>query len=225
MSSLHKNGEYRESNTRVERLTLIEHWKNPVLSLMKNNSPIIDGVFEIFLTTNSINEKVKTLKNKEEYSYCQVPVIQVVDAIFSQTCKGLSIHGLAPEELYITKTDLRPIQDQADTIVTFMAVAAERLTKEDALSRLSEKEFYMLGSIPEKLNPKEDLYEFDTVTVEDHSFVKLFITKDHARENNDRNFEISKYTLSQLVEFFRGHYGLAFEPKEEYTISYQSEEL
>ncbi|MDO5520138.1 MAG: hypothetical protein Q4G58_06570 [bacterium] len=225
MSSLHKNGEYRESNTRLERLTLIEHWKNPVFSLMRDNSPIIDGVFEIFLTTNSINERVKKLKNKEKYSYCQVPVIQVIDAIFHQTCRGLAIHGLAPEELYITKTDLRPIEEQADTIVTFMAVAAERLTKADALSRLLEKEFYMLGHIPREFNPEEDLFTFDTIEMEEQQYVKLFITRDHARENNNRNFEICMYTLGELVEGFKGRYGLAFEPKEDYTVSYGAEDL
>ncbi len=225
MSNGHNQAKVRESNTRLERLTLIEHWNNPVLSLMKDKSPIIDGVFEIYLTTGSINERIKKITDKTKYSYCQVSVIQVIDAVFNNTCKGVSINGLADEELYITKSDLRPIEKQADTIVTMMAVLSERLTKTDAMNRLEEREFYVLGEIPETFNKEEDLYAFDAKNVEGKNYVKLFMTEHKANMSNDRNFEVGRYSLRQIREAFRGHYGLIVEPAEEYAVCFEAEEL
>lgn len=225
MSSGQNKTAVRESNTRVGQLTLVEHWRNPVLVLMKDNNPIINGIFEIFLTSDSLNRRIETIEDKTPYSYCQVLVIQVVDAIFHQTCKGLSIHGLTEEELYITKPDLRPIAQQADTIVTMMSIHDERLPKVDALNRLEDREFYMLGQIPETFNKEDDLFAFDAKEMDGQVYVKLFMTEHRARMENDRNFEVTKYTLPELREAFRGRYGLIVEPKEDYAVGFAAEEL
>lgn len=224
MSVFHFIDNKRESNITLERVGLLEHWKNPVLLLMKDKDPVMNGVLEIYLTIESINERIALLSDKTGYSYCQITCIQAVNAAINGNCIGLSIHGLAPEELYITKIDLMEIKEPVAGIIRMMEILSETVERKEAFQNMGEQECYLLGSLPEETDHMED---FDVMKSErrDGQAVKVFFVEAHAEEANTRNFQIKKYSFAELAAYMKGKYAIVVEPYEEYRVEFSKDEV
>lgn len=213
----------RTSNVLLESLKLMEHWKYNAAVLVKDDNPIINGNIEMFLTSESLDTRLVDI-NPKVYNYFQTPVIKTVDAVLHQDVNGLIIHGLAPTELYITKEDLMPIQDEVDSIVIMLAVLEKAIDKKKAFELLSRKGFYIIGVIP-NIPAKGAKYEFETMKRGDYDSVKLFLTKDHAQQYNHNSCPINKYELWGMAHFFQNWYGIIIEPHEDYWVEFNPQEL
>lgn len=220
----------QEANTRLEKLALIEHWNNPMIILMpKQNEFFMDGVMEVFVTIESFEERLKSVPEDARLAYSKIPVVLAIDAVCKNECKGMLIRGLDKEEIYITREELMPLKEEADTIIMLQAVKGRQITAKRGIQILIEKKkkFYMLGEIPHVLKKEDDFFQFDITKISGADFdaVKLYMTKERAEKNNVRNFEIHCYAFEELARYFKGNYGLAIEPQQGFAVVFAPGEL
>ncbi len=219
-----------EATTKLEKLQLIEHWNNPVIILMpKKDEYFIDGNLEIFLTIETFEARIKEIPEDQKMIYSKIPVVIAIDTVCKKDCKGLLIRGLAEEEIYITKEELMPLKDEADTIIMLQAVKGKQITAKRGVQILKEqgKKFYMLGEIPNVLKKDDDFFNFDMARIRGTNYdaVKLYMTKERAEKYNVRNFDINAYTFEELAKHFKGNYGLAIEPQQGFGVVFAPNEL
>lgn len=219
----------RKSNALVEQVMLLEHWKNPVALLMKDEIMVIDRVMEIFLTADSLNKRMDKVEDKTGYTYMQIPVVKALEAFFQggTACDGLSIQGLSEEELYITREDLAEIKGEVDTIMALMSVKTKEKKKVTAWETLQDKSFWIQGKLADKSVNIMEGWGFETVQRkgDDTEYIKLYLTKMNADEKNIRQHELNKYTFREFVKAAASDFGLVIEPEEEYGMEFTPEEL
>lgn len=217
-----------EANTKLEKLQLIEHWNNPVIVLMpKKDEFFMDGNLEIFLTVEAFGERLKAIEGEGKYVYSKIPVVLAIDTVCKKECKGMLIRGLAEEEIYITKEELMPLANEADTIIMLQAVKGKQITEKRAVQLLQDREFYILGDMPNVLAKQEDFFSFDMARIQGKSFdaVKLYMTRERAEKYNVRNFDINCYTFHDLAKHFRNSYGLVIEPQQGFSVAFAPNEI
>ena len=206
----------RKSNATVEQLQLLEHWETPVLVLIKDDIPAIDGVVEIYLTTESMEERIKAIENTEGYSYARNNIIGMVDAVLHNECDGLEIHGLTPHTIYISKEDLLEMEDEVDSITQLLLLKAGRITVKQAFSIFMKKTLFIQGRIPTEMEAEDEEFFFDTAKQKDGSeeAIKLYITEGSAMINNPKKYPIRAYHVSDVVSYVKGNYGIVIEPEQ-----------
>lgn len=227
----------RKTNVKIKLLKLLDQLETEVLLLVKDSSLLQDKTLNIFTTNESYNKYITTAKSMSNAHKFEPEKTLLGRALFralNNDVEGISIHGIVESEslfdgLYISKEDLLPMRDIID-VVGYMMVSSKDETKlEKAINLLINRPVYIIGNMPE-LDSKGTLKKGTTFGVETikrtkkdgsvHEAIKVFLTEESAMKCNSNGNTISKYVLSEIVNFWKGTFNIVIEPYKSYSIEF-----
>ena len=209
----------------IDSLDIVNNYNKKCKMLVKNNNPDINGKIIIFLNEESMADKLFDISKDKDISYCNVNFVIPVQALLTTDAELLEINGLHNEEIIIKKEDLKVIEDVVNDIVVMQSVKDDKITKEEAIKLLIDKEFYLVGNLD--TDDDNTRIKFETIISEDGAseVCKVFITEDHAINNAYNKKNINRYTLRRIINFFDEYEGISIEPYEDYNLELTVGEL
>ncbi len=206
-------------------LDIMNNYNKKCKMLVQNNNPDINGKVIIFLDEDSMTDKLYDISKENDISYCSVNFVIPIQAVLTTDAEELEINGLHDEEIIIKKEDLKVIEDVVNDIVIMESVKDDRISKEEALKLLIDKEFYLIGNLD--IDDDNARIKFETIASKNGEFevCKVFITEEHAINNASNKRNINKYTLRRIISFFGEYDGVSIEPYEDYNLELAVGEL
>lgn len=207
--------ECKELPGRLQAMGLHDNLNRMVAVMASNNSLLIDGCIHVCLTQKALQETADLLmKRKGVKCGCvQIPLGNAIDNVFYMSASTLTIYGLLPGGMTLTKDELLPLRDVTESYVYMNEAGNDRMSVEEAYDKLKDKCLYIQGSIGVNEN-----ITFSVLNRTDDKGVKYnsimsYLTYEHAIKKNLNNYPINCYKFSELRRFYGN---VIVEPDEQY---------
>ena len=219
-----------ESNIKLSQLQLHDHLDQVVGVLRFEEEMSHEGIVHIFITPDSMNLWLNTYKKELEginTSHFSERLGLILNCIINDPkLDGLSIVGLSPQQLYVSRSDLISIKDIVDSFTILFAYATKKMTRKDAAVRLAKRELYFLGSMPD--GDKED---YGALTMKRYAgthvyeAIKLFICPEHAMRFNEKKLPVSKCKLYDMAKLYTSSFNYTVEPHCNYHAEFSYKDI
>lgn len=219
------------STVKLAQLQLHDHLDQVVGILRFNEEISHDGVVHIFITPDSMNLWLNTVKKELEgitTTHFSDRLGLTLNCIINDPkLEGLSIVGLTHQALFITREDLLPMKDIVDSFTVLFAYATKKMPRTDAAVRMAKKELYFLGTMPDKSSNDK----FGAVTMKRYAgthvyeAIKLFLCPEHAMRFNTKKAPVSKCRLSDMAKLYTSSFNYMIEPHCNYHAKFSYKDI
>lgn len=236
----------RESNITVWQMGLFENLDRDVMVMQRDEEEVFDDAIHVFFEKEYYDAYVNKAKrySTHSYAYHEDKLGEVVYQVFDEVIPGIVFHANtkpdAPknklfEEKYISAEGLMELHDVVEDYHYMYTAAIERMSKEEAVAKLWNKNVFIIGKLPD-FNRKPDSNEKQTVELMtmkrkvdgseastedfDYEALKIFLTAGSAMRFNPDKKPVNRYKLALLSQFVKGHLQVIIEPHRNYYLEF-----
>lgn len=236
----------RKSNITVWQLRLFEGFDKDVFVMQRDEQEVFDDALHVFFEKEYYDSYVNKAKKYSEhrYAYHEDKLGEVVYQIFDENIPGLVLHMVTAEnmvqknynlceERYLSASDLRMIQDVAESYHYLYTASIERMPKEQAVAKLWNKNVYIIGQLPDFTKSPDIKQTIELMTIRrkndgslgsaedfDYESLKIFLTPESAMRFNPEKKPVNRYKLGLLAQFVKGRLQVIIEPHRNYYVEF-----
>lgn len=219
-NNIEKNESNKNRGIRIDvnSLNLLDQWSRQVAMVQKS-----DGCkeLEVFITQDAL---IKRYGDNPKYS---IQILYMVLDYAVQNNKDIILIGLLPEDILIESSDLKPLENDIDSICILTAYLEKKINFNKFIELFSDKEVFFIGEFlkgdGEKIISKEILIHTLKHESGKYESIPVFINYEHALKYNKTDCPITKSTLKNILNFWN-IYGIIIEPQEKYWVGISLED-
>lgn len=235
----------RKSNVTVWQLRLFEGFDKDVMVMQRDEEEVFENALHVFFDKEYYDAYVTKAKKYSEhrYAYHEDKLGEVIYQIFDEKIDGLVIHAALVdqgamknslcEDKYLSVHDLKIYEDAVYSYHFLYTAAIERMSKEEAVANLWNKNVFIIGQLPDfsKAPAKQQTFELMTLrrkkdgsvaTAEDFDYesLKVFLTPESAMRFNPDKKPVNRYRLSMLANIVKKRLQIIIEPHRNYYLEF-----
>lgn len=213
-----ESNEKRGIKIDVNSLNLLDQWSRQMAMVYKGDAY---KDIEVFITQDKLIDRYG---DKAEYS---VQLLYMVLDYAVRNNKNIILIGLLPEDIIIESSDLKPLENDIDSICILTGYLEEKINFDKFIELFSDKEVFFIGEFlkgdGEKIISKEISIHTLKHVSGNYESIPVFINYEHALKYNRTDCPITKSTLKNILHFWN-IYGIIIEPQEKYWVEISLED-
>lgn len=233
----------RKTNISVWQLRLFEGLDKDIMVMQRDEEEVFENAIHVFFDKEYYDAYVSKAKrySNHRYAYHEDKLGEVIYQIFDEKITGMVLHiststenakNVLCDEKYLSAKDLLGIADAAQSYHYLYTCATNRMSKEETVAKLWNKDVFIIGHLPDFRN-KSEKQTIELMTMKrkadasnatendfDYEALKIFLTAESAMKFNPDKKPVNRYKLSLLANFVKGKFRVIIEPHRNYWVEF-----